>query len=106
MKKLALILMLAALFSAGACNSKTGKTIKTAPAGNNLSVSLATKDGVLKHGNTEFTLSFADASGKYIPYNLNPASVTFNGVTYDPASCPGATTWRSANSPGSPPPNY
>ncbi len=76
MKKLALVLMLAALFSAGACNSKTGKTIKTAPAGNNLSVSLAAKDGVLKHGNTEFTLSFADASGKSV--DVGAVALTFH----------------------------
>ena len=29
-----------------------------------------------------------DASGKYIPYNLNPTPVTVDGVTYQPASCP------------------
>ena len=36
-----------------ACGSKTGdagKAIKSAPAGNNLTVALATSDGVLKHG--------------------------------------------------------
>lgn len=30
-----------------------------------------------------------DASGKYQPYNLNPNPVTVNGVTYQPAMCPG-----------------
>jgi hypothetical protein len=30
-----------------------------------------------------------DASGKFIPYNLNPSPVTVNGVTYQPAVCPG-----------------
>ncbi len=29
-----------------------------------------------------------DASGKYIAYNLNPGAVTYNGVTYQPATCP------------------
>ena len=50
-----------------ACGSKgapTGKVIKSASAGNNLNVSFATNDGVLKHGNSEFTLSFTDAAGK------------------------------------------
>ncbi|HEU5451643.1 MAG TPA: carboxypeptidase-like regulatory domain-containing protein [Terriglobales bacterium] len=28
-----------------------------------------------------------DAAGKYQPYNLNPYSVTYNGVTYAPAVC-------------------
>ena len=31
----------------------------------------------------------ADSSGKYQPYNLNPVPVTVNGVTYQPAACPG-----------------
>lgn len=30
-----------------------------------------------------------DASGNFKPYNLNPAPVTVNGVTYQPAVCPG-----------------
>jgi hypothetical protein len=29
-----------------------------------------------------------DASGKYVPYNLNPTAVTVGGVTYQPALCP------------------
>jgi len=31
-----------------------------------------------------------DASGKFQPYNLNPGPVTVNGVTYQPAACPGS----------------
>jgi hypothetical protein len=30
-----------------------------------------------------------DASGNYVPFNLNPAPVTVGGVTYQPAVCPG-----------------
>ena len=30
-----------------------------------------------------------DASGKYQPFNLNPYPVTYNNVTYQPATCPG-----------------
>jgi hypothetical protein len=30
-----------------------------------------------------------NAAGTYIPYNLNPNPVTVNGVTYQPAVCPG-----------------
>ena len=48
-----------------ACGSKAtdvGKVIKSAPGGNNLTVALATSDGVLKHGNSEFTLTFSDSS--------------------------------------------
>jgi hypothetical protein len=62
-----------------ACGSKPtdpGKVIKSAPAGNNLTVALATSDGVLKHGNTEFTLTFADSSGK--PVDVGAVALTFH----------------------------
>ncbi|HLA10833.1 MAG TPA: FixH family protein [Pyrinomonadaceae bacterium] len=52
-----------------ACGSKEesteGKVIKSVSAGNNLTVSLAS-DSVLKRANTEFTLTFTDASGKTV----------------------------------------
>ena len=32
-----------------------------------------------------------DPSGKYQAYNLNPTPVTYNGVTYNPAVCPGGS---------------
>lgn len=53
-----------------------GKVIKSSPAGNNLTVSLATSDGVLKHGNTEFTLSFTDSAGK--PVDVGAVALTFH----------------------------
>lgn len=62
-----------------ACGSKTtdtGKVIKSAPAGNNLTVALATSDGVLKHGNSEFTLTFSDSSGK--PVDVGAVALTFH----------------------------
>ena len=67
------------LIAAAACGAKTtnaGKVIKSAPAGNNLTVSLATSDGVLKKGNTEFTLTFADSSGK--PFDVGAVALTFH----------------------------
>lgn len=67
------------LIIAAACGSKTtdtGKVIKSAPAGNNLTVALATSDGVLKHGNTEFTLTFSDSSGK--PVDVGAVALTFH----------------------------
>ena len=65
----------------GACSSapqgaSTARTIKSTPGGNGLTVSLATSDGVLRHGNTEFTLTFADASGK--PVDVGAVAVTFH----------------------------
>lgn len=81
MKKFAILfgsIGLAVLLSA--CGSKnaptSGKVIKSAPAGNNLTVSLATSDGVLKKGNTEFTLTFADSSGK--PVDVGAVALTFH----------------------------
>ena len=80
MKKLvfALSLIALALFIA-ACGSKTAETekvIKTASAGNNLSVALATSDGVIKHGNSEFTLTFSDSSAK--PVDVGAVALTFH----------------------------
>lgn len=80
MIKFAIGLSLVGLFMvAAACGSKTadtGKVIKSAPAGNNLTVSLATSDGVLKRGNTEFTLTFTDSSGK--PVDVGAVALTFH----------------------------
>lgn len=45
-------------------NALSGKTIATGPAGNNLTATIANADGILKKGQQEFTLTFADASGK------------------------------------------
>ena len=80
MKKLVFVLSLVALaLVVVACGSKTtgtGKVIKTAPAGNNLTVALSTSDGVLKHGNSEFMLTFSDSSGK--PVDVGAVALTFH----------------------------
>jgi len=80
MKKLVITLSLVVLtLLALACGSKetpSGKVIKTASAGNNLTASLATSDGVLKKGNTEFTLTFTDSSGK--PVDVGAVSLVFH----------------------------
>ena len=80
MKKfvIALSLIGLAIFVA-ACGSKTtdtGKVIKSAPAGNNLTVALSTSEGVLKHGNTEFMLTFSDSSGT--PVDVGAVALTFH----------------------------
>ena len=81
MKKLTIGLRLIAVAAlAIACGSRSApasdKVIKSAPAGNNLTVALATGDGVLKHGNTEFTLTFSDSSGK--PVDVGAVALTFH----------------------------
>ena len=79
MKKIAIALSLIGLaVFVAACGSKTtdtGKVIKSAPAGD-LTVALATSDGVLKHGNTEFMLTFSDSSGK--PVDVGAVALTFH----------------------------
>ena|SRR5688572_2882158 len=80
MKKIAIALSLIGLaVFVAACGSKTtdsGKVIKSASAGNNLTVAVATSDGVLKHGNTDFTLTFTDSSGK--PVDVGAVALTFH----------------------------
>ncbi|HEX6717068.1 MAG TPA: FixH family protein [Pyrinomonadaceae bacterium] len=83
MKKLALSLTVIGLaVLLGACSSSQqqggspGKVIKSEPAGNGLTVSLATSDGVLRHGSSQFTLTFADASGK--PVDVGAVALTFH----------------------------
>lgn len=55
-------------------NAPSGKTIATGPAGNNLTATIANADGTLRKGQQEFTLTFADASGKPV----DVGSVGFN----------------------------
>jgi hypothetical protein len=62
--------------SSGGGNPATGgKTVKTGSV-NNLTVTLATESGVIKNGANDFTLTFADASGK--PVDVGAASVNFH----------------------------
>jgi hypothetical protein len=95
--------LLAASFLA-ACGSRGGdttarKTIKGAPAGNNLTATLSNEDGELKHGDEEFLLSFTDAAGK--PVDVGAVSLTFHmpamgtmAVMNDPA------TFTTTDTPG------
>jgi nitrogen fixation protein FixH len=79
--------------------SSTGKVIKSVPAGNNLNVSLATADGVLKHGKTEFTLAFTDAAGK--PVDVGAVALTFHMPRMGTmAEMNDAATFTTTNTPG------
>lgn len=90
------------LMVTAACGSKTsdtGKVIKSAPAGNNLTVSLATSDGVLKKDNTEFTLTFADSSGK--PVDVGAVALTFHMPQMGTmAEMNAASTFTTTETPG------
>src|SRR5712691_4035629 len=72
--------LLALLFLAAACGSKpssvdTGKLIKSAPVGN-LTVTLSSSSGQIKHGDDEFFVTFKDSSGK--PVDVGAAALTFH----------------------------
>lgn len=77
----------------------SGKTVASVPAGNNLTANLATADGNFKKGSQDFTLTFADASGKPVDvgsagFNLHMAGMGSmaamnNGATLTTTGTPG-----------------
>ena len=72
--------LLALLLLVAACGSKSamvdsGKVIKSAPIGN-LTVTLSSSSGQLKHGSDEFFITFKDSSGK--PVDVGAAALTFH----------------------------
>ena len=75
------IMLLSVIAFLGACGSGSGeaaagKTIATGPAGNNLTATVANAGGALKKGGQEFTLTFADASGK--PVDVGTAALNLH----------------------------
>lgn len=90
------------LMVSAACGSRTtdaGKVIKSAPAGNNLTVSLATSDGVLKKGDTEFMLTFKDSSGKAV--DVGAVALTFHMPQMGTmAEMNAASTFTTTETPG------
>ncbi len=72
-------------------NAPSGKTIATGPAGNNLTATVSNADGVLRKGSQEFTLTFADASGKPVDvgavgFNNHMAAMGSMGAMNDAAT--------------------
>src|SRR5882672_3395658 len=72
--------LLAVLLFVAACGSKTssvdtGKVIKSAPIGN-LTVTLSSSSGQIKHGGDEFFITFKDPSGK--PVDVGAAALKFH----------------------------
>ena len=96
-----LVIFVAAFAACGAGlnDAASGKTIKSGPAGNNLTATISNADGVLRKGQQEFILTFTDASGK-------PVDVGAVGYTnYMPAmgSMPvmnNAAIFTTTNTPG------
>ncbi|CDM64327.1 FixH family protein [Pyrinomonas methylaliphatogenes] len=56
----------AALLIACGSDADTGKVIKSAAAGNGLTVELSSASGALKHGEQQFYLIFKDSTGKTV----------------------------------------
>ena len=71
--------LLAVLILIAACGTKTSfdtsKVIKSAPIGN-LTVTLSSASGQIKHGGDEFFITFKDSSGK--PVDVGAAALTFH----------------------------
>lgn len=70
-----LITITAAACGSGGGSANTGKSIKSGPAGNNLTATISNGDGVLKKGNQTLTITFGDPSGK--PVDVGSASLNF-----------------------------
>ena len=60
---------------ANSSSTSAAKPIKSGPAGNNLTVTISNPDGVLRKGDQNFMLTFADASGK--PVDVGSVSLNF-----------------------------
>ncbi len=92
---------------AGSNSSTTpsGKTIATGPAGNNLTATLSSADGVLRKGKQEFTLTFTDTSGK--PVDVGSVALNYrmaamgsmaemnNGATFTTTGTPGVYSGKA-----------
>src|SRR5260370_7287602 len=95
--------LLALLLFIAACGSKassvdTGKVIKSAPIGN-LTVTLTSPSGQVKHGGDEFLITFKDSSGK--PVDVGAAALTFHMpqmASMAPMNDP--TTFTTTHTPG------
>ena len=94
-----LALFAAACGSGGASSGNAGKTFKSGPAGNNLTATLSNSDGVLRQGKQDFTLTFADASGK--PVDVGAVSLNFfMPAMGSMAAMNSASTFTTTNTPG------
>ena len=83
----------------GGSNAAAGKTIVSGPAGNNLTATISNADGALRKGSQEFTLTFADASGKPV----DVGSVALNnhmGAMGSMAPMNHAATFTTTGTPG------
>src|ERR1700682_2053234 len=68
-------LLLVASYGSKTSSVDTGKVIKSAPIGN-LTVTLSSPSGQIKHGGDEFFVTFKNSSGK--PVEVGGAALTFH----------------------------
>ena len=104
MKKLAIACVLVALSLVfAACGSSavtdTGKTIKSAGVGNNLTATLSNPEGALKYGDAAFFLAFKDGSGKPVEVGAVALNFQMPAMGTMPAMN-NAATFTSTGSPG------
>ncbi len=79
-------------------NSSTPREIKSGTIGR-LTVTLANTDGVLRHGEQEFTVTFKDAAGQ--PVDVGAATLTFHMPAMGPmAAMNDAATLTTTATPG------
>ncbi len=91
--------ILALACGSGGGGTDAGTTIKSGPAGNNLTAAIANADGVLRKGKQTFTLTFTDASGK--PVEIGSAAVNFHMPAMGSmAVMNNAATLSTTNAPG------
>lgn len=97
---LSIAVLAAFAFACGAGSSTSAtKPIKSGPAGNNLTVTISNPDGVLRKGNQNFTVTFADASGK--PVDVGAVSLNFFMPAMGSMSAMNApTTFTTTGTPG------
>lgn len=92
------LIVLAAACSGGASSVGQGKVIKSAPVGNNLTLTLSNADGVLRKGEQEIFLTFTDASGKPV----DVGAVSFNNYMQSMGSMPAMNNTATLTTTGTP----
>ena len=70
-RAIALTLIAASLALVSACGSKDAKEIKSGKVGD-MTVTLASDDGALRHGDAELTVTFRDSAGKAVDVGSAP----------------------------------
>lgn len=77
----------------------SGKTIASGPAGNNLTATLASADGVIHKGKQEFTLTFTDSSGK--PVDVGSVALNYRMAAMGSmAEMNSGATFKTTGTPG------